>query len=378
MMRKIERIILSFVFLMFIGLLWVNQLLPVIKDSIDTENRAKASRPKLDVNRLDFFPDSYSKYYEDHFIPRNRLMKVHTWLSRDVFKKNLVSKDVLLGKDNWMFHASNGLKNYRGTYMFSQNELGQLCDEFNYRFDTLNKLGTKVFVFILPDKFSVYSEKLPSYIKKAKYGRTQQIIDELNKCSPVRFFTIKDSLLAKKDSIPLFFKYDTHWNGFGGFWAAKAITSILKENGVKCFNHTPESYVLETSIRERGNLEGMLADSKEYPETAYTMVPIFTGADTIDTIKYKAPENFSLANQYQYFYTNNNPELDNVLFFRDSFGWFVMPFLRNNFNQTSFIFDAWKYKANLDIVKNEEPDVVVYLILENLFHNVLSNLSCQE
>jgi len=121
----------------------------------------------------------------------------------------------------------------------------------------------------------------------------------------------------------------------------------------------------------------MLPGTKTYHELSYTLVPTFDAADTIDTIRYICPYNFSLAHRYQFLFTSHNPEIANVVIIRDSFGDNMMPYFKNNINNSTFIFDAWQFGFNLEIIEKEQPDVVIYLVLENLMQNMLDHLTVQ-
>ncbi len=58
-----------------------------------------------------------------------------------------------------------------------------------------------------------------------------------------------------------------------------------------------------------------------------------------------------------------------LLIISDSFGENLFPFLSEKFSRSVKIFDSWQYKLNLDIIRNEKPDVVLLLVLE-------SNIRC--
>tara|TARA_Y100000385_G_scaffold291322_1_gene368588 strand:- start:3206 stop:3364 length:159 start_codon:yes stop_codon:yes gene_type:complete len=51
----------------------------------------------------------------------------------------------------------------------------------------------------------------------------------------------------------------------------------------------------------------------------------------------------------------------------------MMPFLREYFEESVFIFDAWQYKLNGDIIDRIKPDVVVYLTLDSNLEAVITN-----
>jgi alginate O-acetyltransferase complex protein AlgJ len=374
-MKGIHSKIVAFFFLSLIGFFFLNSGLHIISDIKSTENRSLAKKPKADINLLDNFPGEYNAYYEDHFSLRNRLISLHSTISTRIFRKKIISNQVIQGKDGWLFMIEKDLINYRGTNLFTSKELELFLAEFEYRQQWLKKKDIKMYLVIVPDKYAIYSEYLPAYLKKGEPSRVEQVQDYFRQHSEIPVYYLADSLRKYKGDIPLYYKYDTHWNEYGAFCFSRILTSLLQKDSIYVMNHSITNYKMTSRIRKQGNLSKMLSGSGVYHELAYELVPGFTAAQAIDTIKYSAPENFSMANRYQFFFTNYNPKLSDVLIIRDSFGDNIMPYLKNNFNNSTFIFDAWRYGSNFQIIENEEPDVVIYLILEDLLHNVLKKLT---
>ena len=374
-MNTLQHKILSFLFIAVIGLVWSNQQLHFIKDTKSAENRGRATRPKININQLDSYPKKYNTYYEDNFSLRNRLIKWHTYVVTHIFHKNLVSNKVVIGKNDWLYIVDHELDNYRGIDLFDSTQLRLLKNEFEYRNNILKKQGIKMYFIIVPDKYSIYSENLPDYVKKGNPTRSQQVVNYFAKYSDVKVIYAVDSLRKYKGEIPLYYKYDNHWNELGAYYFSKIITSYLQQDSIHVFNHDINDYTLTSKPRLRGDISSMLPGTKEYIEKSYSLIPKFHAADTIDTIRYVCPYNFSLAYRYQFLFSNNNPELANAVIIRDSFGDNLMPYFRNNVNNSVFIFDAWQYNFNLEIIDNEQPDAVIYLVLENLIGNILDHLT---
>ena len=60
-----------------------------------------------------------------------------------------------------------------------------------------------------------------------------------------------------------------------------------------------------------------------------------------------------------------------ILFIRDSFGAQVIPFIKESFKESVFIFDYWRYKINEAIVEKVKPDIVVFLNIESTTENYI-------
>jgi hypothetical protein len=50
-----------------------------------------------------------------------------------------------------------------------------------------------------------------------------------------------------------------------------------------------------------------------------------------------------------------------------------MPFLKEPFPESVFLFDAWQYKLNKPIIEKVKPDIVVFISLETNIDNIIAN-----
>jgi hypothetical protein len=65
--------------------------------------------------------------------------------------------------------------------------------------------------------------------------------------------------------------------------------------------------------------------------------------------------------------------MPDALIIRDSFTDFNIRLFAENFNRSYFIFDAWKYKAHFNMIDDQKPKVVLYMIVENNLDRLLDN-----
>ncbi|HSH66680.1 MAG TPA: hypothetical protein VLB84_13025, partial [Bacteroidia bacterium] len=97
-------------------------------------------------------------------------------------------------------------------------------------------------------------------------------------------------------------------------------------------------------------------------------------ATKVEQKEYVIPDYAEMKDEYELQFENKNKDLPRLLLIRDSFGTFIIPFLSESFSHSTCIFDAWKYKLNEDIFKNEKPQIMIYLIYEPLLLNILDDL----
>jgi len=104
--------------------------------------------------------------------------------------------------------------------------------------------------------------------------------------------------------------------------------------------------------------------------------PVMDNPKSIEPEKYGFPPIPGFAYPWSYENRYVNDSIANgirVLFIRDSFGEVIRPFAREVFSESLFIFDAWQFKLNEEIIEQYKPDVVVFIGLETNPENFLKD-----
>ena len=78
--------------------------------------------------------------------------------------------------------------------------------------------------------------------------------------------------------------------------------------------------------------------------------------------------------EYEKQFRTNRTDQPKILFVRDSYCNNIIPFVTPYFRESLFIFDAWQYGANWDIIRQEKPDIVVLMIYEPHIRNIFKTL----
>ena len=89
--------------------------------------------------------------------------------------------DVLVGRDNWLFmYGENEIECYQGTNLLSEDEM----EEYARKVRKLEKLckaqGKELYIYIAPNKSSVYSRYMPTIEVVEPYRRIQRLYDWIN------------------------------------------------------------------------------------------------------------------------------------------------------------------------------------------------------
>jgi len=341
----------------------------------NTENRKLADEPVFNPELLDPFPVEYEKYYNDHFSLRNQLVKLKSYLVVNVFNKSPMPNKVIFGTEGWLHLVPKELEEYRGTNLLSQLEIDKIAVEFKRRKDYLEKRNSKLYIVIAPIKYSIYPEYLPVYVDKInKTSRTDQIISALRD-NNISVLDLRPHEIKAKEKGLVYYKTDNHWNNLGGFYAYKALIDKIKID----FKDIPvlsiDDFDIKTEVVKGRKTAKLLNMIDEFEDIKYELIQK-TPSKTkkVKSVGYPMPKNFPYDYAFEMNYETANDSLPKLLFIRDSFGSALIPYLNQSFKRSLFVFDGWIYRSNEHIIEKEQPDVVVFMILESMWDGFLKGI----
>jgi hypothetical protein len=82
---------------------------------------------------------------------------------------------------------------------------------------------------------------------------------------------------------------------------------------------------------------------------------------------------FPYPSDYEKVMTTGNPALPKAVIIRDSFAGFMLDQLSYGFNESVYIWDYWIYGLNAEIIEKEKPEVVLNIIIEKNFDDIIKN-----
>jgi len=294
--------------------------------------------------------------FQDHFYKKSLLIEKANRLRMKI--GNRVFPNVLLGKDGWMHYTGDGELNYfqNTTKMENEKELIRKLKILN-RY--LTSQGITLLVVVAPDKSTIYPDTLPDPVKPLS---EQSWLDSLLSYSSEKGMPLVVDLrpalrLARQDQ-EVFYKTDTHWNGFGAFVAYKTIISIL----------TP-SYS-ELQPYEISNLNLKLVTREREVHDTPQMLGINTITEPTLFIAPKKPfvQTLHPVDYYGYNQFSSIPDstLPTLLAFHDSQGaHYLNDYLSMNFGKSYFIhYLSMPEYLTQEAIEQFKPDVIIIEIVE--------------
>lgn len=348
----VERIIVV-IFLAVLSLPLMGMVLNLDRDAPSGENRTLAAWPQLrwDAASLRALPEQLTRYFEDHFAFRARLVRWQAIVRLDVLGVS-PSASVIKGRDGWLFYADDGaMQDYAEAPPFTGVELEVWRHTLQDISDWLRGQGIAYLFVIAPDKHVIYPEYMPHTIRRAAVSRIDQLVSDLRQHSTVRVLDLRPSLLAAKSRERLYHRTDTHWNDRGAFVGYQSIVDALSEENPTLHSASHSAFEPRV-VRSSGlDLAGMLGLTEVLSEDDLVLVPRRPAAARILEPQY--PNRRLTHARIVTEAPNRGPR---AVVFMDSFGPGLVPFLSEDFSRVVYL---WQDNMDPQVVQQERPQVVI-------------------
>jgi hypothetical protein len=347
----VDRILIA----IFIATLWLpmtGMVLSLDHDGPSAENRTLAPWPQLrwDEASLRALPEQLTRYFEDHFAFRQRMVRWQAVVRLRVLGVS-PSKAVIKGRDGWLFYADDGaMTDYAEAAPFTSAELEQWRDTLQDTSDWLRAQGIAYVFVIAPDKHVIYPEYMPETIRRAAISRIDELVSHLREHSTVRVVDLRPPLLAAKTRERLYHRTDTHWNDRGAFVGYQSIIDALTED-FPALRHPSRSAFEPRVVQSEGlDLAGMLGLTEVLSEEDLVLVPRHPTARILEPLH---PNRRLTHGRIVTDAPNRGPR---ALVFMDSFGPALVPFLSEEFSRVVYL---WQDNIDPQVVEQERPQVVI-------------------
>lgn len=369
---------------------WVKYLLPVafvvalvfptLEQSVGlfrfeqrNENRAMAKAPVPDITYLDGFPTQFEAWYNDHFPFRAPLLRIFHRFYVDLFGVSPDPKRSLIGKNGHCFQGGKERDIIEGRLQLSARQLDSLHAMWGQRMAYFDSLHIKCYWFIIPIKENVYPELLPiNVIPRNNPRRAEQLTQKLNPEFGNLVHDLLPVLWRSKDTANLFQRMDNHWNYEAGAIAANEILNVVKRDFPHT-GHVPFEHITWADSLNRGGFHRTVLGNDDMPDPYRYPHSDQKRAHALSGYGFVAPPGFAYPWEYEMrFGVDADTLAPKALIIRDSFTTYAIPFLAEGFHESVFIFDAWRYALDRQIVETVRPDVVIFLTLETHIENLIN------
>ena len=342
--RRFEPGIQAGLFLLFLAL----PALDAVFDLDPTKrppNQARVSAPAApqDASDLKGWRDGYESYLDDSFGWRSWAVRSFNRLNYRLFRVS-ERRNVVVGRDDWLYFGSAAVEYHRATAPFSNAELRRRGQSIERRRQWLAKQGVQYLFAIAPNKHSIYPEHLPSkYLRTGPVSRYEQLAEYLENETGVTVVDLHSPLLVAKQKEQVYERSGSHWNSRGAHIAYRAIHDQLSQ----WFPVLDQPVAWETiELAKRGpgelvrmqGLEGMIDEQLSRP----------IGGLHHTRLKFKGKGRLVTE--------RDDVSLPRALIFHDSFIIAEAPFLAEHFSHATF---EWRSAFDGELVQQLKPDVVI-------------------
>ena len=353
-----------------IALFGVMLLAPMVTQAVGfatdstTENRILAPIPKIrSLKELKFLPKLSENYVNDRFGLRQQLVHLNSLMR---YRLGLSStKDVVIGKDGWLFYTADKLmEEHTGADIFTPSELENWVKQMEADRDWLAKRGIAFYILIAPDKNTIYPEKLPDYPRGA-VTRIDQLVARLRN-SDLEFIDPRQQLFRVKAAGEMTYTPgDTHWTERGAFVAYQMLMDRMQKRFPSLVPLTLNDFKIYYGAPAATDLTSVLTLDNNIAYSVERMAPKQKSHQI-------APQTTTYRPGWGWRITENKNDLQDrprLLVFGDSFTDYV---LGPTMLYETFRDPVWTHNNggtfNFDLVKEVKPDVVLVQFAERYLH----------
>lgn len=271
---------------------------------------------------------------------------------------------------NYQFFLQSMLPDYQKTNVAADEVFQNFEKVLASRLETMHEYNpdAEIIYLIVPSSMTIYPELVPQeYERNSGASRLDKITEAIRNAGGTAIDLRPIFEAHKGEYMPLYRKLDSHWGEYGAFLAYEALFEHISEKfpyaaprGFEEFNWNPGYY-------NGGDLAYYLAmPQSEVKEYAYYRTFNFDAPAQITSLpRYTSSESlfYSDTMTQEITITTDRPALPSCMVIRDSYSTQIFDILAERMDRTHYL-GMWNYTWYNSMVKNEQPDYVIYLVAE--------------
>jgi hypothetical protein len=134
-----------------------------------------------------------------------------------------------MGKNDWLFlrRHSNVLDESRGIQRLTSLQIDRWVAKYVQRKSDIERQGAELLLVVVPNKHSVYKNKLPEHHFQVGHTITDMLMSELESRDVGGVIDLRPVLQRAAESERVYGRYNTHWNDRGAYYAYQEIMKYL-------------------------------------------------------------------------------------------------------------------------------------------------------
>ncbi len=288
----------------------------------------------------------------------------------------------LIGDNNQGFYQKQ-LPDYMHTNLLSEDRIQSLKEKFTERVNALKEFGCEMIVLISPNPMEIYPELVPDiYVQGEGISKLEQAKALLTEAGVTVLDETETFIAHKNDSLPLFYKTDTHWTDYGSYLAYVDLFNYISKTYPDAAPRKFNEFTWEWGTYFGGDMGYYFEldyEGTKISEKSFVRLRNFSLPDGIPDYKrlvidfnigFTASFNEEVKNYRSYL--TDRETLPNIYVYRNSYGASIHDILAERTNQS--IFNAmFTYTYNESRIRRMDADYVIYIMSEWEIDNILDN-----
>lgn len=192
------------------------QTLPLIFEHFEIpENRQETTSPRIKtLSDLRGLPTTTTSFLESRFPYRDLMIREIETLRSAYLKQG--NEHVIVGEDDWLFFTGDDIfEDLMGLREFDREALQKWFEPYIEKQKYLESQGIDYLLVIIPNKSTIYKEKLPWWVRaNLRATRLDQIREaQFTLGADLTILDLTDAILGLKTQTESFWYNDTHWSG---------------------------------------------------------------------------------------------------------------------------------------------------------------------
>lgn len=298
--------------------------------------------------------------FQDNFYKRYTLIQQAALLRMKIGDK--VFPVAVLGKDGWMEYTGEGsiddFQNLRT--LESKETIGKGLIILN---QYLKSQGITLLIVVAPNKSTIYPDKLSEEIKILPVPSRLDVLISYLEDNDLPVLDIRPALRAARQDQDVYYKTDTHWNGYGALAAYTAILNALQSSHPELKPYKASDLDLVITGPDQREIPSMM-NIITITELSIMFAPREAFVQT------QHPGDYHSYNQLSWILDSDLPTL---LMFHDSFGAnYLNDCLSMNFSKSHFIhLGSMSQYLTKESIQHFKPDVLIIEIVERNLHDLI-------
>ncbi len=371
---KVVNIVTTIIFAIIIALPLLSSVIPLLPQNQNTENRTLKTSPSIpeSITAIQSYPKEFESFFNDQFEGRSLLFDLNMTIKSKLSSKPFKDNSLLIGKDGWYFsNFQKVVDDYRAVRPFTSIEINSIVNQLLDAKNELNERGIKYYLLVVPNKHTIYNDKLPEYVRKiGEKSRFEQLVPAFESAD-LNFVDIRKEMLKAKSEKDLYFKTDSHWNLHGSYIGYKKLFDVISRDFPQIIPNRLDQFNVSQRNKKGGDIVAMMGKENEIQD-------VFIEYRSKNKVNVKeAPLGEYALPQPKIFhpeisvsaFESNSSSLTAVIF-KDSYAGYMQQFINPHFKRTTYVW-GHDYYLNKEIINYERPDIVIQVIVERYLYSLL-------